>query len=93
VVNASSATAIRLSRDGFDLRYLDLDTAGGVERRAPSTTCWGARFEDVPPVRRFPSYQGQRSFSGLYFAVCMNRHVGVRVVSRAAPGRTTPAVR
>jgi hypothetical protein len=64
------------SQDGFDLRYLDPDVAGDVERREPLATCWAARFEDVPPVRRFPSYQGQRSFSGLYFAVCMNRHVG-----------------
>jgi hypothetical protein len=62
VVNASSATAIRLSRDGFDLRYLDPDAAGDVERREPLVTRWAARFEDVPPVRRFPSYQGQRSF-------------------------------
>jgi hypothetical protein len=66
----------RGSGDRFDLRYLDLDVAGAVERRAPLTTCWAARFEDVAPVRRFPSYQGQRSFSGLYFAACMNRHVG-----------------
>jgi hypothetical protein len=27
-------------------------------------------------VRRFPSYKGQRNFPGLYFAVCMCRHVG-----------------
>jgi hypothetical protein len=76
VVNASSAAAIGVSGDRFDLRYLDPEVAGAVERRAPLTTCWAARFEDVPPVRRFPSYQGQRSFSGLYFALCMNRHVG-----------------
>jgi hypothetical protein len=76
VVNASSATAIRLSRVGFNLRYLVPDEDGDVERREPLATCWSARFEDVPPVRRFPSYQGQRSFSGLYFAACMNRHVG-----------------
>lgn len=76
VVHASSTAAIRPSRDGFDLRFLDPDVADAVERRAPLATCGGARFEDVPPVRRFPSYQGQRSFSGLYFAACMNRHVG-----------------
>lgn len=76
VVNASSAAAIGVSGDGFDLRYLDPEVAGAVERRERLTTCWAARFEDVAPVRRFPSYQGQRSFSGLYFAACMNRHVG-----------------
>ena len=76
VVNASSAAAIGVSGDRFDLRYLDPDVAGAVERRERLTTCWAVRFEDVAPVRRFPSYQGQRSFSGLYFAACMNRHVG-----------------
>jgi len=39
--------------------------------------CWNARFEDVPPVRGFPSYTGQRNFPGLYFAACTGRHVGL----------------
>jgi hypothetical protein len=56
--------------------YLDPDAVGDVERRGPLAACWGARFEDVQPVRNFPSYLGQRSFSGWYFAACMNRHVG-----------------
>ena len=30
----------------------------------------------MPPVRDFPSYKGQRNFPGLYFAACMNRHIG-----------------
>jgi hypothetical protein len=34
------------------------------------TGCWNARFEDVRPVRDFPSYKGQRNFPGLYFAAC-----------------------
>ena len=61
---------------GFGLRYLETTGAGYVEREGALTTCWNARFEDVPPVRNFPSYQGQRNFPGLYFAACMGRHVG-----------------
>jgi len=61
---------------GFELRYLDVGGAGVVECQAALTTCWSTRFEDVPPVRRFPSYRGQRNFTGLYFAECMGRHVG-----------------
>ncbi|MGB6163270.1 MAG: TnsA-like heteromeric transposase endonuclease subunit [Pseudonocardiaceae bacterium] len=71
------AVAVGLSRaDGFGLRYLETSGAGYVEREGALTACWNGRFEDVPPVRNFPSYQGQRSFSGLYFAACMGRHVG-----------------
>jgi hypothetical protein len=58
------------------LRYLEDGERGPAERQGLLSACWNARFEDVPPVRGFPSYQGQRSFPGLYFAACMGRHVG-----------------
>lgn len=74
VAVAAAVGARQVSR--FELRYLDVDEAGGVERQAALGVCWSTRFEDVLPVRRFPSYQGQRSFSGYYFAACMGRHVG-----------------
>lgn len=61
---------------GFELRYLQVHGSGVVERRAALAACWSIRFEDVPPVRRFASYKGQRNFPGLYFAACMGRHVG-----------------
>jgi hypothetical protein len=61
---------------GFELRYLRADGSGVVERRGALAACWNVRFEDVPPVRRFPSYKGQRNFPGLYFAAWMGRHVG-----------------
>ena len=61
---------------GFDLRYLEPGQAGYVERQSALSACWTRRFEDVPPVRNFPSYQGQRNFPGLYFAACMRRHIG-----------------
>jgi hypothetical protein len=69
-----AASARRVSR--FELRYLDVGGARFVERRGALSACWSTRFEDVPPVRSFPSYRGQRSFSGWYFAACMGRHIG-----------------
>jgi len=76
---ASGAAAVAVDADcvvGFELRYLEMGRAGAIERRDTLKVCWNTRFEDLPPVRRFPSYQGQRNFPGLYFAACMNRHVG-----------------
>jgi hypothetical protein len=71
------AVAVGVSRAGeFDLRYLESGRAGYVERQGALAVCWSSRFEDVPPVRKFPSYQGQRNFPGLYFAACMGRHIG-----------------
>lgn len=61
---------------GFEVRYLESGERGPAERQGLLTACWNARFEDVPPVRDFPSYKGQRNFPGLYFASCMGRHVG-----------------
>ena len=63
---ASSPTTATLAADafraaGFELRYLDVGDAGVVERQGALNACWNTRFEDVPPVRCFPSYQGQRS--------------------------------
>jgi hypothetical protein len=74
VAAVAAADAQQASR--FELRYLDVDEVGFVECYGALGVCWSTRFEDVPPVRRFPSYQGQRSFSGCYFAACMGRHVG-----------------
>jgi hypothetical protein len=61
---------------GFELRYLESGDGGPAERQALLTACWNARFEDVSPVRDFPSSKGQRNFPGLYFAACTGRHVG-----------------
>jgi hypothetical protein len=73
-VAAAAAGACRAG--GFMLRYLEAGGSGFVERRGALAACWNTRFEEVPPVRRFPSYKGQRNFPGLYFAACMGRHVG-----------------
>ena len=61
---------------GFGLRYLEPGERGPAERQGLLAACWNTRFEDVPPVRDFPSYKGQRNFPGLYFAACTGRHIG-----------------
>jgi hypothetical protein len=61
---------------GFELRYLESGQGGPSERQVLLAACWNARFEDVLPVRGFPSYKGQQNFPGLYFAACTGRHVG-----------------
>ena len=72
-----AAVAAGACRAGdFQLRYLEAGGSGFAERQGALTACWNTRFEDVPPVRSFPSYKGQRNFPGLYFAACMGRHVG-----------------
>ncbi|HCU91684.1 MAG TPA: hypothetical protein DHU96_02555 [Actinobacteria bacterium] len=72
---SARAAAVR-GAGGFELRYLESGEDGLAERQALLAACWDARFEDVPPVRDFPSYKGQRNFPGLYFAACTGRHVG-----------------
>jgi hypothetical protein len=66
--------------------------ADGNETRQDLRNAAGVRFEDVPPVRRFPSYAGQRNYPGLYYAATMDRHVGFeswleRPVNRTNPGQ------
>jgi len=50
----------------------------GIDGRVESVPLAGVvvDFARVGPVRGFPSYRRQRSFPGLYYAACMNRHVG-----------------
>lgn len=61
-----------LDADAFDLAWLGT----GGEVRQPLLRTAETAFEDVAPVREFPSYRGQRHFPGLYWAASMNRHVG-----------------
>jgi hypothetical protein len=46
------------------------------EVRAPLVDAAATAFEEVPPVRDFPSYRGQRHFPGLYYSVTTDRHLG-----------------
>jgi hypothetical protein len=61
-----------LAADAFDLAWLGVE--GQV--RQPLLRAAGTAFEDVTPVREFPSCRGQRHFPGLYWAASMNSHVG-----------------
>jgi hypothetical protein len=57
----------------FDLEYVDQD---GGRRRDSLLECWWARFDEVDPVRSFPSWKGQTNFPGLWWSATMGRHVG-----------------
>lgn len=62
VFSMVTAAPVSVADKGFDVEFLE---PGGVLRRADLSTCWGVRFEDVPPVRSFPSLRGQAHFPGL----------------------------
>lgn len=61
------------AEEGFEVAWLDAD---GVEQQASLSEAALVPFEAVPPVRRFPSYRGQRNFPGLYWSATMGGHVG-----------------
>src|SRR5260370_32473082 len=56
-----------------------VEFAGGAGGccRGPLGGLWGTPFERAAPVRAFPSFRGQGSFPGLYYAATMDAHVGV----------------
>jgi hypothetical protein len=71
-----SVALVRSSAPGFGLRFLDEADGRLVERQVPLQVGWSTRFERVRPVREFPSYQGQRSFSGWWWSSKMRDLVG-----------------
>ncbi|WP_211841341.1 TnsA-like heteromeric transposase endonuclease subunit [Saccharopolyspora antimicrobica] len=50
--------------------------ADGSAQSAPLSSCWTVPFETVSPVRKFSSYRGKRSFSGLWWSSTTADHVG-----------------
>ena len=58
---------------GFEVEFADV---GGARRREPLTSCWEVEFEKVPPIREFPSRQGQRHFPGAWWFSSTGEHVG-----------------
>lgn len=58
---------------GFEAVYVD---ATGVESRIRWDRLTEVGVEWGRPVRRFPSYRGQRHYPGLYWSATMGRHVG-----------------
>ncbi|MGK5545458.1 TnsA-like heteromeric transposase endonuclease subunit [Streptomyces sp. URMC 127] len=55
------------------LEYVD---GRGELRRGPLEVMWPVPFESAGPVRRFPSFRGQRNFTGWYWAATGAVHVG-----------------
>lgn len=53
-----------------------LDGSGRERREHWDRVCSEVRFDEVLPVRSFPSHRGQRNFSGLYWSATSGRHVG-----------------
>lgn len=51
-------------------------TGSGGCCRGPLGELWSTPFERAAPVRSFPSFRGQASFPGLYYAATMDAHVG-----------------
>ncbi|RKT88113.1 hypothetical protein ATL45_6542 [Saccharopolyspora antimicrobica] len=63
----------REAATGFEVAFLDPEE-GEVRRRLEEVT--QVAFEEASPVRAFPSYRGQRSSPGFYYAATMQAHVG-----------------
>jgi hypothetical protein len=59
--------------EDFWLEYVD---AGGELCGGPLEVMWPVRFESAGQVRAFPSYRGQRNFSGWYWAATSADLVG-----------------
>lgn len=74
--NSLVAAAATSGATPFGLRFLEAEDGRLRIRQAPLAIAWHIRFERVAPVREFPSYQGQRSFSGWWWASTMRDLVG-----------------
>jgi hypothetical protein len=71
---AGLSAAARLVVPVFEVEFTGGD--GDSRCRGPLGELWGTPFERVAPVRSFPSFRGQVSFPGLYYAATMDAHVG-----------------
>jgi hypothetical protein len=58
---------------GFELEYWPV---AGERSRGSLAGCWSVPFERCRPVRSFPSYRGQSSFSGWWWLATTAEHVG-----------------
>jgi hypothetical protein len=70
---AGSTAAVRSVIPAFGVEFTGSD---GGRCRGPFGELWGTPFEQVAPVRSFPSARGQVSFPGFYYAATMDAHVG-----------------
>ncbi|WP_017207156.1 TnsA-like heteromeric transposase endonuclease subunit [Mycobacteroides abscessus] len=72
-MRASSAPIAPQVASDVDLEYV----SGGQRHQIPLYRCATLQFElDCDPVREFPSFRGQRNFSGLWWLVSTGEHVG-----------------
>jgi hypothetical protein len=66
-----------LGRTSPDSRFeVDFFEPDGCVRGELLSSCWMVPFEAAPPVRKFGSYRGKRSFSGLWWSCTISDHVG-----------------
>lgn len=70
VTDAQGATSSTAGE--FELTWLEASR----EVRGPLASASAVAFEEVAPVRDFPSYRGQRHFPGLYWSATTGGHVG-----------------
>ncbi len=70
---AGSAAATDAVIPAFEVEFTG---SVGDRCRGPLGELWSTRFERAAPVRSFPSFRGQASFSGLYYTATMDAHVG-----------------
>lgn len=71
--DAMAVASVQESARNVDVEFVDAD---GAERRGSLARCWGEPFERGLPVRSFPSFKGQRNFTGLYWAATSRSLVG-----------------
>ena len=71
---AGLSAAARPVIPAFEVEFTGGDADGRC--RGPLGELWSTPFERVAPVRSFPSFRGQVSFPGLYYAATMDAHVG-----------------
>lgn len=57
---------------GMEIGFVDAD---GREHRMPLAAAADVPFEQVRPVRAFPTFKGQRNFPGWYYAATTQGHI------------------
>lgn len=60
--------------DGCWVEFIDPEVRARC--RLPLLACATIRFEMVEPARRFPSFRGQKNFSGSWRSATMGGHIG-----------------
>jgi hypothetical protein len=72
-MNVAAVDSRGLWGGSFEVSYVD---AAGAAHRGVLGELWDVAFERVAQARRFPSYRGQRNFTGSYLAATSGATVG-----------------